>query len=299
MLSTSLFVSCSPLNKSIEEDLSEVQMQTNIDFSNKYIYLNSDNSLCLKDIYSDDVTVFSKDVLEFKKSNEYLIFTNKDYDGKRLKSLDLKTGNVETLKDYYNEDFLVQNEYLFYLEDNKICRLNLNSKESEELIALNTNDVVLNLVNDNVLVFSYMERSVPTTYSYDLNKKTSKKVATSSSNIVSLDGVLYGLDYNLNIFKVNSDNTLDTISNYPVLKFTIDKDYMVYIDVNGSLITLDSKGNKRVIADSATDFKRIDNNLYYISASSKNTLFETQLTGRHKKAITNDSSPTLNIDLTK
>lgn len=299
MLSTSLFVSCYPLNKSAYEDISETQIQANVDFSNKYIYLNSDNSLCLKDIYSEDVTILSKDVLEFKKSNEYLIFINKDYDGKRLKSLDLRTGNIETLKDYYNEDFLVQNEYLFYLEDNKICKLNLNSKESEELVVLTTNDVVLNLVNDNVLVFSYMERSIPTTFSYDLNKKTSKKVATSSSNIVYLDGALYGLDSNLNIFKVNSDNTLDTISNYPVLKFTIDKDYMVYIDVNGSLITLDSKGNKRVIADSATDFKRIDNNLYYISASSKNTLFETQLTGRHKKAITNDSSPTLNIDLTK
>lgn len=299
MLSTSLFVSCSPLNKSVKEDISETQIQANVDFSNKYIYLNSDNSLCLKDIYSEDVTILSKDVLEFKKSNEYLIFINKDYDGKRLKSLDLKTGNVETLKDYYNEDFLVQNEYLFYLEDNKICKLNLKSKESEELVALNTNDVVLNLVNDNALVFSYMERSIPTTFSYDLTKKTSKKVATNSSNIVYLDGALYGLDSNLNIFKVNSDNTLDIISNYPVLKFTIDKDCMVYIDANGSLITLDSKGSKRVIADSATDFKRIDNNLYYISASSKNTIFETQLTGRHKKAITNDSSPTLNIDLTK
>lgn len=297
LLSASLLLSCAPVSSPTIEISNEIS--SNINFSNKYIYINNNNALCLKDIYSDDISILIENVLEFKNSNEYVVFINKDFNHKKLVSYEISTGKLNTIKDYYNDDFLVKNEYLFYIEDTNICKVNLKTNDTEKLVKLTTNDVVLNLVDDNKIIYSHMEGSLPTTFSYDFTTKVTKKLATGSSNIVSMKDVLYGLDSNLNMFKINPDGSSDTIANYPVLKFEIDKDYIVYLDANGSLNTLDSKGNKRVISDSATDFKRIDNNLYYMSSSSENVIYETQLKGRHKKSAVTDSSPMLNINLIK
>lgn len=296
LISASLLISCAPIHKGTKQNQSESTAYNNIDFSNKYIYVDNNNSLCLKDKYSENIIVLSENVLEFKNSDKYLVFINKDFNGKSLQLYNISTGKSETLKSYYNEDFLVKDDYLFYIEENSICKVNLNSNEKESLVELSTNDVVLNFVNDTMLIFSYIKNSVPTSFSYNLTNGDCKEIATNSTNVIVLNDTIYGLDSNFNIFKVKSDYTLDTVSNYPILKFTIDADYLTYMDTKGSLITLDSKGNKRIISDSVIDFKRIGDNLYYISASSENTIFETQLTGRHKKAIIKNSSPILNLN---
>lgn len=292
-----MFISCVPINKIDVDTQLEDMSYSNTVFSNKYIYIDSENSLCLKDINSEEIIVLNREVLEFKNSSDFLVFTSKDLNNKNLKIYNLKTAQEETLKDYYTEDFLVKDDYLFYIENNSIKKLNLNSKEEKTLIELGTNDVVLNFVDDKLLTFSYIVNSTPTTYSYNLNSGECKEIAKNSTNIVISNNIIYGLDSNFNIFKVDTNGNIDTVSNYPVLKFSIDSDYIVYIDTKGSLNTLDSRGNKRVISDSVIDFKRIGNTLYYISASSENKVLETQLTGRHKKVVLLNSSPMFNFNL--
>lgn len=290
----SLLVSCSPVSFS-KTVAPEVESCINVDFFNKYIYIDNENSLCLKDKTSNSTSLISQNILEFKNSNEFLAFIQKDTSGKKLKICDIKTGETTTVKDYYNEDFLVKDEYLFYVENNSIYKLNLNSKENSILVTIGTNDVVLNLVTDESIIFSYIKQSTPTTFSYNFHSEDLKEVAKNVTNIVVSNNVIYGLDSNLNLFKINKDNTLDTVSNYPILKFTINNDYLVYIDTNGSLTTLDSKGIKRIISDSAIDFKRIEDKIYYISASKENTIFETQLTGRHKNIIIDNANTKLSL----
>ena len=171
--------------------------------------------------------------------------------------------------------------------------MNLQSGETNALMEIQTDDFIFNAVDDNRLILSFIKNSIPTTQEYIFKTGSSKDLAFDSSNIMINNNLIYGLDSSSNIFRIDSNGNLETISNFPVLKFYINDDYLIYIDFQGKLMSLSINGTNRVISDSVGDFVVFEDSLYYISPASKNNIFKTQLNGRHKEIVIANSNTNL------
>lgn len=263
---------------------------------NAYIYIDDNNSLILKDKDSSIETVVEERVIDFKVADHYIVYIHKDSTGKHLAKYSLLDNSSSVIKDYYNNEFIINNDILYYAENNIIRRLDLITNEDEEVIDIGTEDFIFNYVDDSRLILSYIKNSVPTTQEYSFENNTLSLLTFDSTNIFALNGFIYGLNKESNIFRINSNKEIETISDFPVLKFYMNNNYLVYIDSEGKLMSLNLDGTNRVISDYANNFKIVDDYLYYMTPASKGKVFKTQLTGRHKETIIEKAHNDFNFD---
>lgn len=278
----------------------QLELNLPIEISDCFIYLDNNNSLSIKDKFTDSVYVFKDNIIDFKNSNSHIAFLNKDSGCKQLHVYDIKENTFFTVKEFYNDDFLINDNFLFYIDSLSIYKMDLRTKEKYVLCEIGTDDVVLNYTNNNYLMFSYISNSIPTTFLFDLDTQENKPISQNSMSLMILDNYIYGLDNRSNIFRINI-STLDkeTVSDFPVLKFCITDKYLVYIDYQGYLRTLDYKGVNRIIAEASNDFIVLDNKIYYTSLTTKDYIFQTQLTGNPKKVFAKNSHNSLKLNFIK
>lgn len=280
------FIGCSNHNRPYTSDLDNIDNTTsNFILKNSCIYINDDNQLILhqKDT-NTDITV-SSNVIDFNDGNSFLAYTSKDSSGKHLTIYHPETNEYNKFKEHYSYDYIVCKDMLFYINNMYIESYNVNTREVQKIYNVITEDLVFNYVDDEMIIFSSIINGIPTTQKYSFTDNVASVVCTNATNITVLDDYIYGLTDDLNMFRIDSMQNIEAISDFKVLKFYINKNYLVYIDDEGSLNSLDLNGNNRLISDSASDFKVIENNLYFTTMKKPGFVYKTQLTGQHKELL--------------
>lgn len=265
-------------------------INTSSPFKNSYIYINNNNDLIILDKDSNAKTTIASNVLDFSIGSSSLAYIHKDSTGKHLSIYYPESNTYEQFKDYYNSDYIMHENLLFYMNDYTIESYNVDTKEIDVVYNANTNDMVFNYVDDSILIFSSIRNGVPATQKYSFSDKSISLVYFNATNIIVLDNYIYGLDNNLNIFRVDNKQNIETISDFLVVKFYIDNNFLVYIDANGTLNSLDLNGDNRVISDYVNDFLVSNNELYFTTTKNLGSVYKTQLTGRHRNTILDDSN---------
>lgn len=280
------------IQKDIDTNSSDTieNINTSSIFKNSYIYINNNNELIILNKDSNAKTTVSSNVLDFSIGSSSLTYTHKDSTGKHLSIYYPESNTYEQFKDYYNSDYIMNENLLFYMNDHIIECYNVETKEIKSIYDAKTNDLVFNYVDDSILIFSSIRNGVPATQKYSFDDDSISLVCFDATNIIVLDNYIYGLDNNLNIFRVDNKQNIETILDFVVLKFYIDDEFLVYIDANGVLNSLDLNGDNRVISDCVNDFLVSNNELYFATTKNPGTVYKTQLTGRHKNTILNDSN---------
>lgn len=267
----------------------DIKTQNDIPSSNIelsfYVYINSDNELSLKHKLTNEIQILDKQVIDLELGLNTIVYISKGSGSKRLISYSMQTKEKKVIRDYYSNEFIIYENSLFLVEKGKVLEFDLNSDNSKELFDVGTDDLIFNYVNKDKLIFSHMKNSVPTTQSYIFTTKATEIVSFDATNITVLGDYIYGLNKSSNIFRIDSENNIEIISDFTVIKFYIDNNYLIYIDEQGVLNSLDLNSSNRVISKLASNFFVNNNDLYYITPSSKNTIYKTQLNGRHKEII--------------
>lgn len=289
-LSTIPLISCTHIDKTNEQTHNSSNNTFDSAFENSYIYINNGNQLIISNKDSKSQTIVSSNVLDFSIGTSSLTYSHRDTTGKHLSIYYSDTNTYEQFKDYYNSDYIMYNNLLFYMNDNTIESYNIETKETKTIYNANTNDLVFNYIDDSILIFSSIRNGVPATQKYSFKDNAISLVYFNATNIVVLGDYIYGLDHNLNIFRIGNDENIDVISDFPVLKFYIDNNFLVYIDADGQLNSLDLNRNNRVISSSVNDFIVNNNELYYTTTSNPGYVYKTQLSGRHRDIILKDSN---------
>lgn len=299
LLTLSLF-SCG-INK--DENINVIEEQdtnVSINLKDSFIYIDNKNSLSIKDKFSESSYVLKENVIDFKNSNDYIAFINKDSNWKQLNLYDIKENSFFTVKEFYKDDFLINDKFLFYIDSLSVYKMDLVSKEKTVLCKIGTDDVVLNYADNDYVMFSYISNSIPTTFLFNLKTEEIKAITYNAMNLMILGNYVYGLDSSSNIFRISLETfDKETVSDFPVLKFCITDKYLTYIDYQGYLRTLDYNGINRVISESSNDFVVLDNKLYYTSFTNKDYIFETQPTGNPKKILIKNSYNILKLNFIK
>lgn len=254
----------------------------NIDY---YIYIDTSNNLLLLDKFTKEEILISKNVLDFKIGDKAVIYSYKNNTGTNLVVYSLSTQQYNTIHNHYINDYIVYNNFMYTVENFKIIQTDLTTFESKELFPVKTEDLIFNYVDDKQLIFSSIINSVPTSQQYIFAKNFTSLIAFNSTNIMVHGNYIYGLNEDSNLFRIDVDGNTEIISDFVILKFYIDDNFLIYIDAKGKLNTLEYTSTNRVVADYASNFLVKNNSLYYISRHSNNKLYKTSLTGGHKEVI--------------
>lgn len=259
----------------------------NIDY---YIYIDTSNNLLLLDKFTKEEILISKNVLDFKIGDKAVIYSYKNNTGTNLVVYSLSTQQYNTIHNHYINDYIVYNNFMYTVENFKIIQTDLTTFESKELFPVKTEDLIFNYVDDKQLIFSSIINSVPTSQQYIFAKNFTSLIAFNSTNIMVHGNYIYGLNEDSNLFRIDVDGNTEIISDFVILKFYIDDNFLIYIDAKGKLNTLEYTSTNRVIADYASNFLVKNNCLYYISRQSNNNIYKIQLTGGPKDVILDNAN---------
>lgn len=284
---------CNKPKINIAENYTNNPKNTNIDY---YIYTDISNNLLLLDKNTKEEKIISENVLDFHIGDKTVVYSYKDNNGTQLVLYSLETQESTTINNHYINDYIVHKNLLYTVENSKILEYDLTNLESNELCDVKTEDLIFNYVDDKQLIFSSIINSVPTTQKYTFETNEKSLVSFNSTNIMVHGGYIYGLNKDYNLFRVDSEGNNEVISDFVILKFYINDNFLVYIDEEGKLNTLENNGTNRVISDYVNNFLVKNNCLYYMSRHSNNKIYKTQLTGRHKEVISEIANIEFNFD---
>jgi len=272
---------------SIQENIIINSANINSDY---YIYIDTSNNLLLLDKFTKEETLISKNVLDFHIGDNTVIYSYKDSGSTKLVLYSLITQQSTTINSHYINDYIVYKNFIYTVENFKTIQTDLTTFESKELFSVKTEDLIFNYVDDKQLIFSSIINSVPTSQQYIFAKNFTSLVAFNSTNIIVHDNYIYGLNEDSNLFRIDVDGNTEIISDFVILKFYIDDNFLIYIDAKGKLNTLEYTSTNRVIADYASNFLVKNNCLYYISRQSNNNIYKIQLTGGPKDVILDNAN---------
>ncbi|MGU8834356.1 hypothetical protein ACV3UL_08640 [Clostridium perfringens] len=295
LILVSVFVGFIIFNKA-EPDLIEPTIVKDT-YKNHYIYIDSNSNLVIKDPMSNSTEVLAQNIVDYKYSSKYIVYTEKYSFKTKTYSYNRLSGETEVILEAFKGDYEIYNDFLFYIDKNSIMKLNLSSKEKISLESIDTSDVVLHGYVKGNLFFSCIKDGRPTLFAFNEDTSTIKNINTYPSNIRFSENYLYGLNEFGNIYRLNSYNKIDTIGGLEVLSYELSNDNIVYMDDKGSLNCLTLDGVNRVIAENVVDFKVFNDNILYLSSNKPNTAFITQLTGNHKSVLVDNIGSNFNINI--
>lgn len=254
-----------------------------------YVYIDKDYNLCKINKDGKNKTILDEDILSFDLSDTEIIYSKKHTDKVMLYSYSMKTLSISKLFILNTDDYIVDDYYIYYMDNKILNRYDIKTTNIENIKELLSNDVVFGYVDKDLILVSYQDADASYTDIINFNDKSKSHMLSNMFNINYCDGYVYGLNSNGYLCRTKDGlDNIEIIDNFSIVKFIIQKNFLFYVNEDGKLNSLDTDGINRQISEYATDFKTIDDNIYFMTSADKNVVYKTQNTGQYKTLILDD-----------